>query len=346
MATFDERESYSGAAYPSVSASTEDLPPLLSQGFLVEGNVVDPPVGSKDAIALPTKGDDRVGENDVLLGRGLGTYNHIGNIKFRKLVNEHKMRYLACSKVDKPKVAKELVRIWRKLDPPGRFLQRIEVSTPSNAKATDWYEVAYKKAQEKASQCLRERTPDVLPYYKIMRACKEESKVRLPEVQSEPPPTRMVVECRKEVDQLRSPMTAELMRLYNAGSSMPLTHLTASSASSIFPALALRQREHEHLALLQHKERLALRQQKELLLQQAERISVLQAEEERQVLARENEILALIQRRRANSLTQRNWLQTRPLAPGAVMQLVQNTTAPHPAIVLPPAMSKLPFLFR
>jgi hypothetical protein len=39
------------------------------------------------------------GGNDVLLGRGGGTNNHSGNIKFRQLVNEHKMAYLACSKV-------------------------------------------------------------------------------------------------------------------------------------------------------------------------------------------------------------------------------------------------------
>jgi hypothetical protein len=39
------------------------------------------------------------GGHDVLLGRGGGTNNHCGNVKFRQLVNEHKMAYLACSKV-------------------------------------------------------------------------------------------------------------------------------------------------------------------------------------------------------------------------------------------------------
>ena len=37
-------------------------------------------------------------ENDVLLGRGGGTNNHAGNVKFRKMVNEHKLRYLAASR--------------------------------------------------------------------------------------------------------------------------------------------------------------------------------------------------------------------------------------------------------
>lgn len=113
------------------------------------------------------------GTHDVLLGRGGGTNNYIGNIKFRKLVNEHKMRYLACNKVDKPKVARQVVALWRKLDPPGRFLAREDESRrgPGSIKSQDnvWFEVGDKKAREKASQCLRERTPDVIPYIKHLR---------------------------------------------------------------------------------------------------------------------------------------------------------------------------------
>jgi hypothetical protein len=113
------------------------------------------------------------GNHDVLLGRGGGTNNHSGNIKFRKLVNEHKMRYLACSKVEKPKVARQVVALWRKMEPTGRFLTRKDESKrgPGSVKASDnvWYEVGDKKAREKASQCLRERTPDVIPYIKHLR---------------------------------------------------------------------------------------------------------------------------------------------------------------------------------
>jgi hypothetical protein len=113
------------------------------------------------------------GEHDVLLGRGGGTNNHTGNIKFRKVVNEHKMRYLACNKVDKPKVARDVVLLWRKMSPPGRFLSRGDDSKKGPGSVSDsqnkWYEVEDKKAREKASQCLRERTPDVLPYIKHLR---------------------------------------------------------------------------------------------------------------------------------------------------------------------------------
>jgi len=97
------------------------------------------------------------GEHDVMFGRGGGTNNHPGNIKFRKLCHDHKFRYLAASKVDKPKVAREVVALWRTMTPPGRFLSK-------NSKTDSlWHDVGDQKAREKASQCLRERTPDVKP---------------------------------------------------------------------------------------------------------------------------------------------------------------------------------------
>lgn len=163
-------------------------------------------------------------ENDVLMGRGGGTNNYIGNVRFRKLVQEHKIRYLACPKVDKPKVAREVVYIWRnEQHPPGRFLARKDegdgqqedceaavaqemggerskkctnkigettrgrsksstkegVSDPDPATSSNslpssnatmiWYDVGDKKANAKASQCLRERTPEVMPYLQQLR---------------------------------------------------------------------------------------------------------------------------------------------------------------------------------
>lgn len=113
------------------------------------------------------------GENDVLCGRGGGTNNHAGNIKFRAMVNEHKLRYLAASKVEKPKVAREVVNLWRGMTPPGRFLTRKNDAAkgPGSVKAEGvvWIDVGDKKAREKASQCLRERTPDVIPFVKELQ---------------------------------------------------------------------------------------------------------------------------------------------------------------------------------
>mmetsp|Transcript_24149 Transcript_24149/g.35783 ORF Transcript_24149/g.35783 Transcript_24149/m.35783 type:complete len:506 (+) Transcript_24149:63-1580(+) len=113
------------------------------------------------------------GPHDVLCGRGGGTNNHKGNVKFRQTIHDYKLRYLAVSKVEKPKIAREVVKIWRNLDPPGRFLARKDDSRrgPGSVKAEGniWYDIGDKKAREKASQCLRERTPDVLPYVREMQ---------------------------------------------------------------------------------------------------------------------------------------------------------------------------------
>lgn len=116
------------------------------------------------SLAEPRTQDiDHPGMNDVMCGRGGGTNNHIGNIRFRQLVNGHKLRYLAATKSEKPMVSREVVTIWRSLVPPGRFLKQ---QTSADGKSGLWSDVGDKKAREKASQCLRERTPDVVPFMK------------------------------------------------------------------------------------------------------------------------------------------------------------------------------------
>ena len=113
--------------------------------------------------------------NDCILGRGGFTNNYVGNSNFRKLVNEHKMRYLSCSKMEKPKVARDVVRLWKELDPPGRFLaKKQDGKTPKRGEPTVWVECSDKKAQEKASQSLRERTPEVLPYLNKLQEHREQ----------------------------------------------------------------------------------------------------------------------------------------------------------------------------
>ncbi|KAL3816328.1 hypothetical protein ACHAXA_008399 [Cyclostephanos tholiformis] len=56
----------------------------------------------------PTRNISNPGENDILCGRGGGTNAHPGNIKFRRLVAAHKLRYLAASKAEKPSVARDV----------------------------------------------------------------------------------------------------------------------------------------------------------------------------------------------------------------------------------------------
>ena len=69
-------------------------------------------------------------------------------------------------KSDKPKVAHRVVQIIFALDPPGRFLAplREEDRNCKNKETILWYDVGYKKARAKASQCLRERKQEHVNY--------------------------------------------------------------------------------------------------------------------------------------------------------------------------------------
>lgn len=90
--------------------------------------------------------------HDVLFGRGGGTNNHPGNKRYRQLVEERKARYVQAARNEKPLIALEVVTWLREhQNPPGRFLQL-------NEKTKKWDDVGYKRAREKASQALREKT--------------------------------------------------------------------------------------------------------------------------------------------------------------------------------------------
>lgn len=150
-----------------------------------KGSNEKPRHNREDESLLP--GCIKPGPNDVLCGRGGGTNTHSGNVRFRELVSEHKRRYLAATKVNKPKVAREVVAIWRATsDPPGRFLARtgesrkngsVSRETKDNGKTTKnekasaiWHDIGDKKARIKCSQCLRERSPEVMPFVKKLQA--------------------------------------------------------------------------------------------------------------------------------------------------------------------------------
>jgi hypothetical protein len=88
---------------------------------------------------------------DCLFGRGGGTNHHPGNKLYRKMVEDKKETYLKSKRLDKPLVAMEIIKEWRALDPPGRFLKQDEVTKL-------WSDVGDKKAREKTSQALREKS--------------------------------------------------------------------------------------------------------------------------------------------------------------------------------------------
>ena len=65
------------------------------------------------------------GPHDVVLGRGRGASSHIGNVNFRAFIKSSKPKYTAAYRMDKPKVAGEVVAQWREMNPPGRFLVQV-----------------------------------------------------------------------------------------------------------------------------------------------------------------------------------------------------------------------------
>ena len=65
----------------------------------------------------------------------------------------HRADYVRAPKIQKPSVARVIVRAIRNGDPPGRFLRK-------NDKTGKWEDIGDKKAAEKTSQALREKTGD------------------------------------------------------------------------------------------------------------------------------------------------------------------------------------------
>lgn len=95
----------------------------------------------------------------------------MGNIRFRQLVAQHKVDYITAAKGEKPAIALHVVNTWRSMNPPGRFLQK---SNPELGDESCWHDVGEKEARKKASQCLREKTPDIAP---ILKKLNEEQQI-------------------------------------------------------------------------------------------------------------------------------------------------------------------------
>mmetsp|Transcript_25896 Transcript_25896/g.49086 ORF Transcript_25896/g.49086 Transcript_25896/m.49086 type:complete len:723 (-) Transcript_25896:77-2245(-) len=101
--------------------------------------------------AVDEDGNILVTDYDILCGRGGLTNHHKGNKRFRDIVALHRPDYVRAPKIQKPSVARVIVRAIRNGDPPGRFLRKDE-------KSGKWIDIGDKKAAEKTSQALREKT--------------------------------------------------------------------------------------------------------------------------------------------------------------------------------------------
>jgi len=93
--------------------------------------------------------------NDVLSGRGGRINNHSGNLYYRTLVNNYKHNYLDknTKKLDKVKIANQIVMLIRTTNPPGRFLKQ-------DKDTKCWKEIGDVEARKKAGRAMRENAPD------------------------------------------------------------------------------------------------------------------------------------------------------------------------------------------
>lgn len=135
-------------------------------------------------------------ENDILMGRGGRNNQHVGNEKFRGFARLESDNYRIASKKGKSNISRELVKKARRLDPPGRFLKK-------NNLTGGWEDVGDDIAREKASQVLRdavafstvtevEESPEVVQQYSTVQVIDGSSRAS-----SAPPTTREVSRRRR-----------------------------------------------------------------------------------------------------------------------------------------------------
>jgi hypothetical protein len=107
-------------------------------------------------------------DNDVLLGRGRGSTNHIGNERFRALTRLRKEEYKLCdNNGQKTNIAYEIFHEVVDIR-GGRFLQLVDDGNPPRdiLETGRWRSVSFKASIEKCKQALREKddpddeTPD------------------------------------------------------------------------------------------------------------------------------------------------------------------------------------------
>lgn len=109
-------------------------------------------IAGQNMTALPL--DFVPGENDVICGRGRKAFSHIGNERFRRLVEGRLAEYSsASSKLEKSYILSDIVVEVRQISPNGGFVKR-------DTQSGRWYEVGDFLAREKTSQAFRDALHD------------------------------------------------------------------------------------------------------------------------------------------------------------------------------------------
>ena len=189
-----------------------------------------------------SKQDSSIGPNDVLLGRGGATNNHNGNRQFRLLIAQHQHEYLQARKRDKVVIARGIVAMVKATG--GRFLKR------GNDDDISWIEVADKRAQEKASQALREgldvRNQTTRPS-KMIKAVRRSSESSSSQTSTSATTTKKTLVAGKTVTN-KSPLGALNLGQQNT-TNLHMPELKEESSEPVFllyqpPPLSVTQLEH------------------------------------------------------------------------------------------------------
>ena len=109
-------------------------------------------VAGQNMTALPR--DFQPTMHDVICGRGRKAFNHVGNERFRKLVESRLEEYSnAAAKLEKSYILSDIVCEVRQRSPQGGFVKR-------DSSSGRWYEVGDFLAREKTSQAFRDALHD------------------------------------------------------------------------------------------------------------------------------------------------------------------------------------------
>ena len=137
-------------------------------------NSLDKSFLTKYQVAVPSKSPERfspsltqdyeVGPNDVVCGRGKGSYNRPGNKRFRELVQGYVKEYVRSrTKLDKTML---LAKIVDRVNEHGRFIKK--------GKKGHWCEIDEEQARDKVGHAMREAikegtttTPNSKPKSKV-----------------------------------------------------------------------------------------------------------------------------------------------------------------------------------
>jgi hypothetical protein len=99
--------------------------------------------------------------NDVLMGRGCGSYGHEGNKKFKKLIKEHRPSWKKATEEGRQDaVARRVLRAVGELHPPGRFLAR---HNHRDLLTSSWYQVEEGRACQKIKEAFRVKVKPASP---------------------------------------------------------------------------------------------------------------------------------------------------------------------------------------